>query len=207
MLQAIGIILTKWDGQGARRAVIQTSCLKKYVHRLSVKNLLGPRRDSKTAGVPRYVFAAVPVARLLTNQRAEIRALLEDNYNSDSPPAPTTEGLSQQMEHQRVELEDQIADLRKKVALLSGSKRMAVLRSRSARQDWGKRCRERIQAARQGLAEQARVEAEAAVQEDIKHKNVFRNKAHCRARTAEDREATATILAARRLQATQEAEE
>lgn len=91
LLQAICIILTIWDGQGARGAVIPPSSMKKYVHHLSVKKLLGPRRDSKTEGVPRYIFAAVPVARLLTNRRVYIRALLEDNYRFDSPPAPTKE--------------------------------------------------------------------------------------------------------------------
>jgi hypothetical protein len=92
LMQTIVSILTEWEGEGAAGA-IPASALKEYVRRLlpdaKDKQLYGPRRSTKTAGVPRYVFATIPVARLLSSRRAEIQALLDAHYEPDRQPAPT----------------------------------------------------------------------------------------------------------------------
>ena len=187
------------------------STLREYVRRLNPEKIAkhiqlhGPRKTSKTTGVVRYVFAAVPVARLLSSRRAELRALLEAHYNSDRPPAPTKVQLVQQSEQDKLVLEDQIADLQSKLQRAQDAKRQAAGRSTSARKDWEERCRERLKSAREVLKEQAQMAAEAAVQDEMARINVLRNKANARARGAESREATSHELAAKRLQTAQEA--
>ena len=61
LIQAVAILLNEWDSEGATAIVLPATTIDKYVQ--SVKNLTlrGPRIDWKTVGVPRYIFASVPV--------------------------------------------------------------------------------------------------------------------------------------------------
>lgn len=201
LLSAISSILTEWDGDGATSFLIPASDLKKYVSAVGKKKLLGPRRDQKTVGVTRYEIASVPAARLLTGRREYIRHLLEEHYIPNRPPLPTKIELAEQMESQREELEDQISELQTTVRRAGDAKRQAASRSLSARRDWQERCRERLQSARETLAEKAKVTAETAMQDEVERYNRLRNEANARARTAERRETTAKDDAANRLKA------
>lgn len=161
-MATIAIILSQWDGEGAVGVMIPTETMKTYVLSLKEKKLSGPRRDSKTAGVPRYDVAAVPVARLLTKRRTEIRALLKEYYIAEGPKTVTLIGMAEENEQLREKFEAQLATLQGKVVILGDAKRQAAARALSARQDWQERCRVRLQAERTVAAEKAKVVAEAA---------------------------------------------
>lgn len=207
LIQAVAIILNEWDGEGATAIVLPATTIDKYVQ--SVKNLTlrGPRIDWRTVGVLRYIFASVPVARLLMTRRTEIRALLNEHYVIGRPPPPTKEELLEQMDQQRGKLEDQIADLQTKVVRAGDAKRQAVARSLVPRKDWQVRCRERLKSDRQDRQEKCMAAAEAAAQANIDRINRLRNEANARARLAECREETAINKATERLEALKQARE
>ena len=96
--------------------------------------------------------------------------------------------------------------LQAKLNLAQDAKRQAAFRAGNARADWQERCRERVREVRDSAAEEARTSADAAVQAELDYLNALRNKANARARGAENREATASELAAKRLKAMHEAE-
>jgi hypothetical protein len=208
-LEAVAELMHAWEGDGATDIRLPWTDLRNYVRRLLQEKgyLAGPPPAcTKSKPIQRYIFATIPAAHLLKERLPAIRVLLRDAFHFDRPPPLTKAELVQQTQQEQEQFEDQIATLQAKLNLAQEAKRQAAFRAGSARTDWQQRCRERLHDMRERAAEEARIAAEAAVQEDMDRINGLRNKANARSRGAEAREAASAELAAKRHKATQEAE-
>ena len=113
-LQTVSKVMESWEGEGVIGDRLLLSDLHAYVTKLKREKspLTGPPHACKKTAPPlRYIFAAIPAARLLKDRLPEIKRLLYDAFEFNPPPPLTKRELVQQQDQEREQLEDKIAAL------------------------------------------------------------------------------------------------
>ena len=111
-LQAMADIMEAWDDDGVVGVRVTASDLHVYVQKLLRHALTGPRwSDRKTKPPLRQITAAIPAARLLKQRLLEMRVQLDETFIFGRPRPPTKVEILLQAEHEKEQLEDDIATL------------------------------------------------------------------------------------------------
>ena len=215
LLGAASKIMALWDHPAAADAAtpveVPVNELVRYLTLVSNGKLGGPHRDAKSGrSVPRYVFAAVPIARLLMSARKALRDALDEHYVIGRPIELSLREERAERAEERAALEDQISDLQTEVLRANEAKDQAAARARKASATWRERCTAARAKARETALECARAEVADEHEALRKQKQQFREKKNqqaARARAAEAKVDSLQRLAAARLEKAQAAAE
>ena len=221
-------ILSTWSGAGVIDCELESGAIDKWIQRMAEGKLRCPRTNPRKEGVPRHFQAAVRVARLLRDRRADLHAAWHaafikgaGNCTQAATKQEVIDGLEARLKEQAVahasELEKQASELEALSNIkdqLADVARRAGARAKKAQQRSGKvskvnrtTWRTMLKEMRSDLAAAAAEDVEAAHGAAMIRLRELKAEAHTAKRAALARQEAAETLSGERLSRARAAEE